>query len=258
VAINNGFLYYAKVMHKRIDSIINQFVYNVFYICFDISKINEIKNIFLSINRFNIFSFYFKDHANKDNQDINIWIKKILQQEKIDHKVKKIFLFTHPRVFGYVFNPVSFWFCLNENDQLISVLAQVNNTFKENHSYLIKNNDHSLINENQWFETNKQFYVSPFYPVEGVYKFRFIFNQKKIAIWINYYHKEKTLLTSVITSNKKELNSFNLLIAFLKIPFVTSKVIFLIHYQALKLFFKKAQYHSRPKQKTPNLTNTKL
>lgn len=254
MAINDSFLYYAKVMHKRIDKIVNQFLYDVFYICFDISKINEIKNTFFSINKFNIFSFYFRDHANKDNEDINIWIKKILQQEKIDHKIKKIFLFTHPRVFGYVFNPVSFWFCLDENQRLISVLAQVNNTFKESHSYLIKNNDCSLITENQWFEANKEFYVSPFYPVEGKYKFRFIFNEKKIAVWINYHNKEKTLLTSVITNNKQELNSFNLLVAFLKIPLVTFKVIFLIHYQALRLFFKKVQYYSKPQQKTPNLT----
>ncbi|MFM8185393.1 MAG: DUF1365 family protein, partial [Alphaproteobacteria bacterium] len=132
MAINSKSIFFAKVFHKRLSPKINEFLYEVFYICFDISKISSLKCFFLSLNKFNIFSFYEKDHGIKDGSSIQDWAKKIFANSKAKNKIKKIFLFTHPRVLGYAFNPVSFWFGIGEDEKIYAIIAQVNNTFGEN------------------------------------------------------------------------------------------------------------------------------
>ena len=244
-------------MHKRLVPKVNQFIYEVFYICFDIAKINNLSKKFFSINKFNLFSFYEKDYGPKDGSSIENWAWNILKNQQIDNKINKIFLFTHPRVLGYVFNPASFLFCLDSQEKLQAVIVQVNNTFNENHSYLIFNKDASVIANNQWFKADKEFHVSPFFERKGFYKFRFIFEQNKIAVWIDYFTDEKTLLTSVILKKQVDFDDLNLILAFIKIPFMTLKVILLIHIQALKIVFKKIKYISKPEQKNSKITLTK-
>lgn len=246
----------ANVNHQRLSPKINQFTYQVFYFCFDISKIAHLKKFFLSINRFNLFSFYFKDHGKKDGSSLESWIRNLLIEKNLNHLVDKIYLFTHPRVLNYVFNPVSFWFCVDSENNLRAVLFEVNNTFSQTHSYLVYNPDHSIITKDQWFATTKNFYVSPFFEVIGNYKFRVIFNPKKIAVWIDYYQQDqKKLLTSAISYQILSLTSPRLLLAFIKIPLVTFKVIILIHWQALKLFFKGIKFVKNPNQ-IPNKITT--
>lgn len=257
MAINSSFITFAKVMHKRLTPRVNQFVYEVFYICFDISKINNLSKKIFSLNKFNLFSFYEKDYGPKDGSSIENWAWNILKNHQIDKNINKIFLFTHPRVLGYVFNPASFLFCLDQQEKLQAVIVQVSNTFGENHSYLIFNKDGSSIDNNQWFEADKEFHVSPFFERKGFYKFRFIFEQNKIAIWIDYFTNEKTLLTSVILKKQVDFDDSNLILAFIKIPFMTLKVIILIHLQALKIVFKKIKYISKPEQKNSKITLTK-
>ena len=244
-------------MHKRLVPKVNQFVYEVFYICFDIAKINNLSKKIFSLNKFNLFSFYEKDYGPKDGSSIENWAWNILKNQQIDKNINKIFLFTHPRVLGYVFNPASFLFCLDSQEKLQAVIVQVNNTFNENHSYLIFNKDASVIANNQWFKADKEFHVSPFFERKGFYKFRFIFEQNKIAVWIDYFTDEKTLLTSVILKKQVDFDDLNLILAFIKIPFMTLKVIILIHIQALKIVFKKIKYISKPEQKNSKITLTK-
>jgi DUF1365 family protein len=90
--IKSSFICLAQVFHKRLTPSINQFSYRVFYICFDVAKIKNICLKFLSLNRFNLFSFYEKDHGNRDGSNLDEWIRKILLTQNINHKIKKIFL----------------------------------------------------------------------------------------------------------------------------------------------------------------------
>ncbi len=256
--LSNFSLCLADVWHKRLKPSVNIFSYRVFYLCFDIEKTHKITSKLLSWNRFNIFSFYDKDHGKRDGSSLELWIRKILSDQNLSQQTKRIFLLAHPRVFGYVFNPVSFWYCLDEKEKLIAVLAEVSNTFGENHNYLIFNQDGSQIGPNQWFEAKKNFHVSPFFEVNGSYKFRFIFNQKKVMAWINYFsdHGQKNLLTSVICKQVKP-SDFLLLKQFLSIPLMTFKVVFLIHWQALKIWIKGSKYIPKPSIKAFKLTITK-
>jgi hypothetical protein len=257
MAIDSKFISFANVFHKRITPKVNSFNYNVFYICFDIEKINELTNKIFSINKFNLFSFYLKDHGKKDGSCLKKWADNFFNQHGINN-YQRIFLHTHPRVLGYVFNPVSFWFAVDKNDQIIATICQVNNTFGETHCYLIHHKNGDFIQENQWFTADKEFHVSPFYKTEGQYKFRFIFNEKNIAIWIDYHLNDKTLLTNVISKKRSSFNVFNLVIAFLTIPFLTFKVILLIHWQAVKIFLKKIKYIPKPIKKPISITINKI
>lgn len=258
MAIAPNFLVMAKVMHKRLTPRVNAFVYDVFYLCFDIKKIDELASKFFSINKFNLFSLYLKDHGAKDGGNLHNWAFNIFKEHNIDNHIKKIYLFTHPRILGYCFNPVSFWFGIDEDDKLIAVIAQVNNTFKQSHCYLLFNQNSAPISADQILMADKDFYVSPFYQRVGSYNFRFIFDQKKIAVWIDYIIDEKTLLTSVISKKIINYSDKNLLFCFLRIPFLTLKVIILIHWQALKLFVKKMKYISKPALKKNNITLNKF
>ncbi len=255
MAIKNHFLCHASVFHKRLLPSVNQFCYKVFYLLIDISETKKLRTSLLSLNKFNLFSFYNKDHCKPNGKNLEIWIREILYKNNLNHKIHQIFLLTHPRILGYVFNPVSFWFCLNEKQELLAVLAEVNNTFGENHNYLIFNQNHAPISSEQWLSTKKEFHVSPFFKVSGSYKFRFIFTKTKVAAYIDYFEKDssKQLITNVVCT-RQNLEDKTLIKAFLAIPFVTLKLIFLIHWQALKLLLKKNRYITKPIQKNHNLT----
>ncbi len=244
-------------MHKRLIPRINQFMYKVFYICFDITKINDLRNLFFAVDGFNIFSFYQKDHGlKKQDASIRKFIDDILKKERIKCD-GKIFLMTHPRVLGYVFNPVSFWFCTNRNNELIAVLAQVSNTFKESHNYLIYEKNGDKIDQEKFYEANKEFHVSPFMKIEGIYRFRFIFESEKIAAYINFCNDDDQLmLATYVKGNLKKFSSVNLIKSFIAIPFVTLKVIILIHFQALKLVIKRIKYIKKPHKAKNGITKT--
>jgi DUF1365 family protein len=243
------------IFHKRLRPRINQFVYRAYYLCFDLSKLSALASKIFSVNKFNLFSFHARDHGLRDGSDLQNWIKEIFAAENIN--AAEIILLTHPRILGYVFNPVSFWFALNDKKELIAVLAEVNNTFGDSHNYLIFNQDHRAISANQWLEATKSLYVSPFMKVEGKYKFRFIYGEKKIAVWIDYFDPENNLMLQTAISGKREaMSNVNLLKYFCLMPFVTFKVIILIHYQAIKLWLKKITFVSRPNPPVTKLTKS--
>ena len=126
----------GQVMHRRLRPVINSFTYPVFYVQLPLKELNATGGAFFSIDRFNLLSFYQKDHGPRDGTALLPWIQSLLRQQGLPPD-GEIILQTFPRVLGYVFNPVSFWFCHNGAGELIAVLAEVNNTFGGTHSYLL-------------------------------------------------------------------------------------------------------------------------
>jgi hypothetical protein len=238
----------AKVFHARSFPKKNSFLYNAYYLLIDIDKLYS-KLRFLSFEKFNLFSFYNKDHCKHNKKkDLRKWI------EIFVNKPHKVFILSHPRVLGYVFNPVSFWFCLDKKEQLIAVLAEVNNTFGEAHSYLIYNRDNSAIKFSQEHFAQKEFHVSPFFKREGKYRFKFDYNHQKIKIFIDYFLDEKLMLETSLIVNCKPISDWQLIKAFFTIPFVTLKIVIMIHYQALKIIFKGIKYIKKPSPLSNKIT----
>ncbi|AJC49362.1 DUF1365 domain-containing protein [Allofrancisella guangzhouensis] len=251
-----NFVLSSKIFHKRHYPKQNSFCYNSYYIIVDMLDINKNKLNIFSINKFNLYSFYDKDHGYRNNKNSLSWIANLLQKYKLDYD--DIRLLTMPRLLGYLFNPVSFWLCYN-NEKLIAIIAEVNNTFGETHSYVCHKNG-TQITKDSWFEAQKEFHVSPFYQRRGFYRFNFDINLKnntKSQITINYYDNNKLQLNTQINGISKAFSNMNLLKEFLRSPLLTFKVIFLIHYQALKILLKRIKYVSKPTQINSRITEAK-
>ena len=238
-------LYKAKIFHKRFLPRVNKFAYSGFYIRFSLEKTKELDSLLFSVNKFNLFSFYEKDHGYKDGSSLEIWAKDILEKAGIRHFLGNFVLQTFPRIIGYVFNPVCFWYCYDE-DNLIAIICAVNNTFGESHNYVIK-----LEEDKTTYTLPKEFHVSPFYDINGKYKFDF---SKNNNVKIDYYFDKKLQLCTGINGIEIPWNDLNLLKTFFQHPLFTVFVIILIHYQALKLFFKKNKYFSKPIKLSKDVT----
>jgi DUF1365 family protein len=246
VGINTPKLINCEVMHQRLSPRKNAFRYDVYYLGIPLSQIesNAIGET-LNLNRFGLHSFYEKDHGYRDGTSLKAWLYDMFDTYKFE-KPKEVFLISMPRILGYVFNPVSFWFCWNSKDELYAVVSEVNNTFGETHSYLTYLDDKDT---NGDYVAKKVFHVSPFLEREGYYDFQFSLSDDSIKIHINLFdsNKEKILLTS-LSGKFDDLNSMSLKRAFFRVPFATMKSIFLIHFQAVKLLLKKIKFISKPKQ----------
>lgn len=241
-------LFNAKVMHKRLFPKENTFIYNLYYFALPLPS-PKIKKTFLKFDP--------KDLGFRDGSDPTNFAKKVLSTYRFDSKIDNIILITMPKVLGYVFNPVSFYFCFDKNKKILAVISEVHNTFGEQHTYLCANPDHSSIEETHWLRAEKIFHVSPFLPRNGSYCFRFSLKESKLSIWINYFDSKnnKQLMTS-LTGTLIPLENLSLNKAFWTNPFLTIKVTLMIHLQALKLFFKKVPYFKKPKQNIKKLTAT--
>lgn len=233
----------AKIFHGRLSPKIHQFNYELFYLCIPLKQLRSLPRPILSLNKFNILSFHEKDYG--PAHDLNGWIHSILSKHNLTSVDGEIVLITLPRVFGYAFNPVNFWFCLDQNGHLRAVLSQVNNTFGERHCYLSFHEDQKIIQPEDHLISKKVFHVSPFFDVTGTYEFRFQFGDT-IGVWINHFQNDKLALKTSIVGTKIPMTSKNLLRSFFQYPLETFKVIYLIHYHALLLILKGIRHRKKP------------
>ena len=251
----------ATVKHCRFGHKINSFSYKSTFVAIPITKTKTktktktlaSASIFFSIEKFNLFSFYGKDYQFKSFDNLDNWLHNLLKQYQIN-SVASVMLVAQPRYLGYVFNPVSFWLCYNNNQQLIAVIAEVNNRSKQTHIYVCRNSigasaaSSAPITNKDKFVAAKQFFVSPFLTDDGDYHFQFNIAKHQVKFFINLLQNNKVVLTTSLVSSVQNLTSKLLLKQFFKIPFSTLKTTLLIHYQALKLFTKGYSFRRCPPQ----------
>jgi len=234
--IKNSIIYNGKVIHRRFKPKEHYFKYNVFSLLIDIDELEIIENkikIF-SYNKFNIISFFDKDHGPRDGTSVKEWVIKNLKDIGIENHKIQIKLLCYPRIFGYVFNPLSVFFVYDENSRLISILYEVKNTFGEQHTYVFKTDDEKVIIN----DCTKKFHVSPFIEMECHYYFRVLKPSDKISVIIDQKDKDGKLLYASQDGKATELNEKNLLTSYISHPLMTFKIIAAIHYEALKLWLK--------------------
>ena len=234
--IKNSLIYNGKVIHKRFKPKEHYFKYNVFSLLIDLDELDIIQNkikIF-SYNKFNIISFFDIDHGPRDGTSIRQWILKNLKDLGIHDNKIKIKLLCYPRIFGYVFNPLSVFFIYDKNLKLISIFYEVKNTFGEQHTYLFKASDDKTIKNN----CSKKFHVSPFIEMECNYYFRVLKPSDKMSVIIDQSDNNGKLLYASQDGVAKELNQKNLIISYICHPLMTFKIIAAIHFEAFKLWLK--------------------
>jgi len=247
----NSCLYRATIMHNRLEPKPHRFHYGVFMFYIDLDEIETLKKKFsmFSHNRFNFFSFRDKEHLQlpAENPDTEKNTKQhildYLSQNGITISNPKIMLLTNLNVFGYNFNPVSFYFCFNENNEIACCIVEVSNTFREMKPYFIGKEN---LSENKFhLTTKKHFYVSPFVDHDTDFDFNITIPNEKLNIRIDDYKNGNRFFISTLTGNKKTFTNLNLLKYSLRFPFITIKVITLIHWNALLLWLKKLPYHTK-------------
>ena len=243
-------IYSGFVTHERFKPKKHFFSYKTFSLLIDLNEIEDIekKIKFFSYNKFNILSFYNLDHGNRDGSSLIKWVKNTLKKSKLNFKIGKIKLLCYPRFFGYVFNPLSVFYCYDINFKLKAILYEVKNTFNEQHTYIFRcSTSSNLI----LHKCNKKFYVSPLIEMETFYNFRLLKPGKKLNVLIKQNDKKGLLLIARQTGKRLNLSSKNLFFEFLKHPFMSFKVILAIHFEAFRLWSKGIK-HVKKKIKIKN------
>jgi uncharacterized protein len=233
----NSSIYNGQVIHKRFKPKVHSFKYNVFSLLIDLSELELLnkKVNFFSYNKFNWISFYDKDHGERDGSSLIDWVNRNLEKNNITTENIKIKILCYPRIFGFVFNPLSVFYVYNENDNLISILYEVKNTFGEQHTYIFRvEKDANLIQNN----CSKKFYVSPFIKMNCNYFFRLLKPGNKISVVIDQYENEDKILYASQDGVRSDFNTRYLVKSYLKHPIMTFKIIIAIHYEAFKLWIK--------------------
>ena len=245
-------LYNGTVIHKRFKPKKHFFKYKVFSLLLDLSELNHLdKNInFFSYNSFNLISFFDKDHGERDGSSLFEWVKKNLKENNIKSENIKIKLLCYPRIFGYVFNPLSVFFIYDNQENLISILYEVKNTFGEQHTYIFKVENNNLLQHN----CSKKFHVSPFIEMDCNYFFRTLKPAEKISVIIDQYQLDEKILFASQDGIRVDFNSKELIKSYVKHPLMTLKIISAIHFEAFKLWAKGIKFIKKKFKIKNNIT----
>lgn len=239
--------------HARRGALKNAFRYGVDFVLMDMDA-TEVKLPFLfSRNRFNVTALYDRDHGGPLKHGTGVsWARQHFELAGVTGV--RIDLLTQPRFLGYSFNPVSFWLAWRGAD-LLGVIAEVSTPFNDRHSYLCVNDDRSPLTKADQITTPKALHVSPFQQVKGHYAFNFDITANKIAIRIFHGNGDDGVIATLY-GPRQRLTNRSVLRACVRRPFGALRTMALIHWQALVLKIKGAQYRRRPPAPKHDLTQS--
>jgi DUF1365 family protein len=200
----------------------------------------------LAFNRWAPLSFYDKDHGDGRGPAQGgalAWLDALLRSEGILDATGEAWLHCYPRVLGFTFKPVSFWYCHRMDGSLRAVVVEVNNTFGERHCYLLDQPAFGVE-----LRADKVFHVSPFCPVEGGYRFRFMLtpDHRRTVARIDYDDATGPLIETSVSGTLEPLTARSMRRALWRYPAMTLAVVVRIHWQALKLWSKKVRFFVKP------------
>jgi DUF1365 family protein len=232
-------LYEGWVMHRRLAPRHHRFKYRVFAMLLALDELPELDRR-LSLfkhNRRGLFSFLDRDHG--DGRPLNVWLDDILARAGITANGRRRVL-CYPRIWGYVFNPISVWFCDDEQGVLKAIIYEVHNNYEERHAYVLPvGEDQGLVRHG----CPKAFFVSPFLSQDCRYQFRIRPPGAEIAITILEEEAGHPILNASFTGKRSALSDGALTRMLLRYPLMTLKVMFAIHYEAVRLMLKGVRRH---------------
>jgi DUF1365 family protein len=240
--------YFGRVMHARLHPFRHRFTYRVFAMLIDLDDVAHLPRRckLFAYNRWNALSFHDRDHGPRDGSPLRPWINRILLLADIDIAGGPVRILCLPRVFGYVFNPLSIWFCHHRDGALRAVLYEVSNTFGERHSYLIPVDRGRGAGETIHQRCDKGFHVSPFMGMDATYHFRLRPPSDRLSVRIEQTMADGRVLVAVQTGARRPFSEGTIFAALTSYPLMTFKVIAAIHWQALHLWRKGARFHRKP------------
>ncbi len=230
-------MYTGTLMHARRAPVRNVFRYPVSYWLLDLDELPELERRLrhLSVNRRNVVSLRDSDHF-----DGTAPLKQAVLDLVGDPSIERVLMLTQPRVLGYVFNPVSFFWCYRGDDSLACVVAELNNTFGERLPEVLRG-------PTLRYEQRKRLHVSPFFGLDQSYEYAF--SQPGDEVWARIHVRDddgSRPLTAVLHGRRRELTNHSLAMLLLRFPLQPLQVIALIHWQALRLWLRRVPFHRKP------------
>ena len=251
MSLNSG-LYRGHVHHKRLRPRQHALRYSVFTMLLDLAEIDTLASRLwlFSHNRVNLLSFHDTDFGEGLDESLSDYIERKLLDSGIQTLPARVMLSCYPRVLGHAFNPLSLFYCLDNNGDCFAVIHEVHNTFGERHAYVLPVAADAQ-SENDWIiqSTEKELFVSPFAHMNMSYQFRLNLPAKRQVIVIKALDEKGLVLTASYSAKKEVLSSSQLLKHFVSYPLLGVKVVLGIHFEALKLWIKGVPYFKHePKQ----------
>jgi hypothetical protein len=206
---------------------------------------------FWSVERTNLASFSRADHVGDPSLPLDESIRQLVQERTGSRPAGPIRLLTHFRYFGYVFNPVSFYFCYDESDRHVeTIVAEITNTpWGERHCYVLGAKHNCTQGSRKRYHLDKAFHISPFMDMDLVYDWRFTEPTSQLAIHMENLRDGRPFFDATMKLERRELSSTSLARVLLQYPLMTAKVIGAIHWQALKLWAKGVPFHPHPSKR---------
>lgn len=240
------------VRHRRFLPVEHAFQYRIYMMFLNLDELPELfkKNWLWSIGRPNIAWLNRQDYFGNPEQTVKASIQQLVLQKTGQLPAGPICLLTNMRYFGYCFNPVSFYYCFQADGKTLqAIVAEITNTpWKERHAYVLDCTKETSIAKLQQFRFNKEFHVSPFMPMDIEYDWRFSTPTNQLNVHMRNLKAGSKMFDATMALERKPINSLNLAWVLLAYPFMTLKVIFAIHWQALWLWLKKAPFITHPKK----------
>jgi DUF1365 family protein len=253
--MTGSMLYFGNVTHRRLRPRSHELHYRLFWTLIDLDEIAELsrRSAIFSYNRSNILSFHDKDHGDASGEPLRSQVERMLADHGIAFDGGPIRLFCMPRIFGYGFNPISIYFCYQNDRSLGAIVYEVHNTFGERHSYVFDAREAPTPHAHA---CGKRFHVSPFMDIGMRYEFRTVLPSERVAVAIKGSDADGTLIHASLAGVAAPFTATNLLRGLLLYPLMTFKVTAAIHWHALRLWLKGIRI--RPKPQPPGEPTTPI
>jgi len=245
---NANYIYSGTIRHRRFNPFDHFFTYPIFMAYFDVAKVESMlkKSWFWNTNKPSIVSFYRKDYHGDKQQTLDAAVRSTVKKKTGKNLKGPIRMLTHLRYFGYCFNPVSFYYCFNEQDDDVElIMAEVTNTpWNERHAYMVSdrlNGQKNLISN-----MKKEFHVSPFWGMDHDYEWVFTQPEKNLLVNMKNFKDGEKVFDATLSLQRKEMSVKNLMVKILRFPFITAQVVWRIHWNATKLWFRGAHFYIHP------------
>lgn len=247
--VPQAMVYRGKVSHRRLKPVRHSLAYSVFTLLLDPDALSDQSNRskLFRYNRWGPISVHDKDYGPRDGTPIASWVREQLHQHGLDDAGAQLRMLTFPRLWGYAFNPLTIHYCYNGKGRLSAILHEVSNTFGQSHGYLIPVQEPENLQAAIHQETRKVFHVSPFIEMACRYQFALLPPSDRLDVLIRQYDAAgDPILLAQHKGCGVPLDDRSLFQALLQFPLMTLKVIGGIHWEALRLWRKGAQFHAKP------------
>ena len=234
----------GQVRHTRLRPTRHAFDYATYFLLLPMRNLAAGLTCELAINRPALMSFHDTDHGDgrpATQGGALAWVDEVLQREGITDATGQVWLHCYPRVLGYTFKPVSFWYCHAADNRLRAIVVEVNNTFGERHCYLLDRPQYGVEQR-----ANKVFHVSPFCAVQGDYRFRFMRTADHTVARVDHDDANGPLIETSVSGQLKPITKAELRLALWRYPLMTLMVMVRIHWQAFKLWRKHVPFFTKP------------